>query len=216
MPSLPRASVRTRTQANSANNATADDLANADTAAPTEAPPSKTKRKEEMHALQALGEALLRQTPQVWAQCGLPETLQLALKQGQTITAHEGLRRHKQWIGKLMRRVDAAPIQRTLDALALRGQANSARFHALERWRERLLHERDAMTEFITAYPQADARELGTLLRQARQQREQGKPPRAARELFQWLKRQIETQEQSQDQPHGQTPEQTHDEGESA
>ena len=54
------------------------------------------------------------------------------------MSAHEARRRQLQFLGKLMRRVDIAPIEAALDRID--GTSASARyqFHQLEIWRERL------------------------------------------------------------------------------
>jgi len=84
-------------------------------------PPSKTRRKQEMHALQDLGEALVALDPQRLASLDLPERLTDAIKLARTVTRHEARRRQLQYIGRLMRDVDAEPrallLRTTGDAL---------------------------------------------------------------------------------------------------
>ena len=57
------------------------------------------------------------------------------------ITAHGGLYRQKQYIGKLMRKFDAEPIRAALDAKRDRERVEAMRFHRIEQWRDRLLQE---------------------------------------------------------------------------
>ena len=45
-----------------------------------------------------------------------------------------------------------------------------------------------ALTEFVAAHPGTDLQELRALLRNARKEAKEGKPPRAYRELFRFLK----------------------------
>ena len=62
---------------------------------------SKTKRKREMHELQALGVALVELSE---SQLGfLQEELRRAVLEAKRISAHEGRRRQMQYIGRLMR-----------------------------------------------------------------------------------------------------------------
>ena len=60
-----------------------------------------------MNALQALGEALLNVAPARRAELDLPERLIDALDAAQRITGREARRRQLQFIGRLMRDLDA-------------------------------------------------------------------------------------------------------------
>jgi ribosome-associated protein len=151
-------------------------------------PPSKTRRKHEMHALQDLGEALVALDPRRLQQLDLPERLADAIIQARGIRAHEARRRQIQYIGKLMRTIDPAPVQAALEDWAKGPKEDNARFAALERWRDRLLAEPTALNEFVGAYPQADRRHLASLIHDANLERTRGGPPHRYRELFRQLK----------------------------
>jgi ribosome-associated protein len=155
---------------------------------PADAPPSKTRRKHAMHALQGLGEALVALDPRRLAELELPERLADAIRQARGIRAHEGRRRQVQYIGKLMRDVDPEPIQAALERWAKGPQEENARFAAVERWRDRLLGEPAALNAFVGAYPQADRRRLESLIHDANEERARGGPPHRYRELFRQLK----------------------------
>ena len=73
--------------------------------------PSKSQRKREMSALQALGESLLRLSAAELARIDLPEPLREAIAETARISSHEGRRRQLQYIGKLMRSTDVEPIR---------------------------------------------------------------------------------------------------------
>jgi ribosome-associated protein len=164
-------------------------------AADAGAPPSKTRRKHAMHALQDLGSALVALDPRRLKELGLPERLTDAVMQARGITAHEGRRRQIQYIGKLMREIDPAPIQDALEQWAKGPKEENARFAALERWRDRLLAEPDALAAFVGAYPQADARHLASLIQHAIEERARGGPPHRYRELFRQLKAAVAIEE---------------------
>jgi ribosome-associated protein len=148
---------------------------------------SKTRRKEEMSALQALGEALLRVGPARRAELALPERLKEALDAAQRITQREARRRQLQFIGRLMREVDAAPIRARLALWADAPNAEKARLHALERWRERLLSETGALEALCAERSGADRARLSELIESVRAERIRARPPRAYRELFRAL-----------------------------
>ena len=89
-----------------------------------------------------------------------------------------------QYIGRLMRDVDPAPLQATLAAWQ-RGPAHDReRFAALEQWRERLLADPSALDDFIAAYPTADRKTLAALIVAARAEQASGGPPHRFRALF--------------------------------
>jgi ribosome-associated protein len=150
--------------------------------------PSKTRRKHEMHELQALGEALVALDARRLAELDLPERLADAVLLAKDITKHEGRRRQMQFIGRLMRDVDAAPIRARLERWAEMPRAEKARFAALERWRDRLLVEDDALDAYLAEHPQVERKPLAAHVAAARAERSKGGPPRKFRELFRYLK----------------------------
>ena len=150
-------------------------------------PQSKTRRKREMDALQDLGEALLRVDAARRAELDLPERLVEALDAAQRMTQREARRRQLQFIGRLMRDVDPVPLRARLQQWADAPNAEKARLHALERWRERLLTEEAALDRLCAERKDADRVRLSTLIDAVRAERDHGRPPRAYRELFRAL-----------------------------
>jgi len=152
-------------------------------------PPSKSQIKRESAALQDLGEELMALRCDQLDRLGLPPELLEAVRLGQTITAHGGLRRQRKYIGKLLREIDAEPIRRALTEISS-VSAESARLQrACERWRERMLAEGDAaVNEFLAEHPGADRQKLRQLIRDGQRERASDQPPRAARLLFRYLR----------------------------
>lgn len=146
--------------------------------------PSKTRRKAESHALQKLGVELVELSKERLATMKLPESLDEAVRAAQRITAHEGRRRQMQYIGKLMRNIDPAPIQERLDAWRGQSKAEVARQHGMERMRERLIADDTALTEFAAKHPGVDLQALRVLIRNARKEAAEGRAPKAYREIF--------------------------------
>jgi ribosome-associated protein len=140
-----------------------------------------------MSALQALGEALLNVGPARRAELDLPERLVEALDATQRITHREARRRQLQFIGRLMRGIDAAPIRTRLAQWADAPNAEKARLHAVERWRERLLAEGEALDRLCAEHPAADRARLAALVDAVHAERAHGQPPRAYRTLFRAL-----------------------------
>lgn len=73
-------------------------------------PPSKSQRKREATALQALGEQLVKLTAVQLNRITLPDDLLAAVRQAQGISQRGGRKRQLQYIGKLMRQLDQAEI----------------------------------------------------------------------------------------------------------
>ena len=149
---------------------------------------SKTKRKREMHELQALGVALVRLSDAQLATMQIPAELRQAVLEAKRIKSNEAKRRQMQYIGRVMRELDASPIRARLAEIEGHSAQANARHRRLENWRERLLADDEALTLFAAEHPGADVQALRTLIRNARKEAANGKPPRASRELFRLLK----------------------------
>jgi ribosome-associated protein len=134
--------------------------------------------------LQKLGAALVALAPAQLEGAGLPDDLLAAVRDEQRITSHEARRRQLQYIGKVMRKVDPEPVRALLAAVAGRSAGARAKQMRLEDWRSRLIGDDTALTAFAGAHPGADLQALRTLVRNARKEIAEGKPPRAQRELF--------------------------------
>jgi len=141
-----------------------------------------------MHELQALGVALAALPESQLKEMHLGEDLLEALLEAKRIRSHEAKRRQMQYIGRLMRDIDPAPIRSRLAELEGSSAQATARHRRLEAWRARLLGDDEALTELAAAFPGTDLQALRTLIRNARKEQEEGKPPRAYRELFRVLK----------------------------
>lgn len=150
--------------------------------------PSKSALKREMTDLQTLGADLVALSKDQLKKVELPDDLRDAVRDAQRFTQHGAHRRQLQFIGKLMRSIDPAPIQAALDEINGISAAANARMHALERLRTRFLEDETVIGEIAAAHPQADLQHLRQLRRNALKEQQQAKPPRAFRELFQVLR----------------------------
>ena len=150
--------------------------------------PSKSQRKRDMTALQDLGAELVTLSKERLAKIDMPERLREALLEAQRITRHEAKRRQMQYIGKIMRDVDAAPLRAAMDEINGMSKAATIRQHQLERLRARLMEDEAVFSEVARDYPGADMQHLRQLRRNALKEAQQGKPPRAYRELFRELR----------------------------
>lgn len=155
-----------------------------------DAPPSKSAKKREMHALQAIGERLVVVTDTQLAKIPIEdESLREAVQLARRIKARGGLRRQLQFIGKLMRSIDPQPIIDALEALDQAHQSQSAQLHRLEHFRDRLLNEGDdVLGDAIQIWPEIDRGHIRQLLRQHQRATRAGQPSPASRALFRYLR----------------------------
>lgn len=153
--------------------------------------PSKSEAKRESDALQKLGALLVEAPRDRVKRVPMPEDVLDAILMCQTITNHEGRRRQMQFVGKKMRTLDeeeVAIIQRAIDSWKGASKSETAALHALERRREKLLADDGALTVLLAEHPHLDVQHLRTLIRNARKEQAESKPPKAYREIFQILK----------------------------
>lgn len=154
-----------------------------------EAPVSKSQRKRDAHALQALGEALVKLNKAALSQIPLSDDLRSAIAEAQRLAQRGALKRQLQYIGKLMRQTDVAPIRDAFEKVTHSYREDVEHHHHLEQWRDRLLTEGDtALEQLLTEKADVDRQHLRQLIRAAKQETVKDKPPRAARELFRYLR----------------------------
>lgn len=149
---------------------------------------SKSQRKREMTALQDMGVELVKLPRARLEKFDLPENLLSALVEAQRLNSHGAIRRQMQYIGKLMRDVEIEPIAEQLAALRGESAAAKAEFHALEHWRTRLIADDQALSAWLSAHPESDAQQIRQLIRNARKEAAEGKPPKSSRALFRLLR----------------------------
>lgn len=132
--------------------------------------PSKSQIKRDMLALQALGKQIVDLSPERVKQLPLSEKLEEAVLLAQKTTSREGRRRQIHYVGKLMRDAPADAIRQQIDTWESGSAADTAYMHALERDRDRLIADDDALTTWLADHPGADVQALRSLIRAARQE----------------------------------------------
>ena len=151
--------------------------------------PSKSERKRRSDDLQTLGEALIDLPDSELEALPLPDTLRDAVLLARKITKHGGLYRQKQYIGKLMRKIDAEPIRAAIEAKRDRERVEALRFRRIEQWRDRLLREgTPAITHLSAEVPDLDVATLTALVERARAEQQANESSHATRELFRLLR----------------------------
>ncbi len=153
-----------------------------------EIPKSKSQVKREMQRLRDLGEELVDLPAVSLKKFGFSGTLlgSITLAQG---LKREARRRQLQHIGKLLREEDDAAIRQLLCQISQPQRKEVTAFHEIEQWRDKLLNGDDeTINQAVSKFQDADRQNLRQLVRNARKERQQEKPPKSARLLFQYLK----------------------------
>ena len=152
---------------------------------------SKSELKRDMDALKAMGARLMTLKPALLDKLPLNERLREALDESKRITSNNARKRHLGFVGKLMADQELKPIKDLLNQLDASSDEYNRRFHQLERWRDKLIHDDDThgiLTQYLEQYPQADHQHLRQLVRNAQKEAVGQKPPAAARKLFRYLR----------------------------
>lgn len=157
--------------------------------------PSKSAVKRQMHALQDLGKTLSELNDRQLAQLPIEDDKLLeALRETRRIRSKNALKRHLQYVGKLMRDVDPEPIEAALEAMRRPAREANALFHQLESMRDEVLQSGvDGVESVLARWPQADRQQLRQLVLQHQRETSRGKPPAASRKLFRYLRELLET-----------------------
>ncbi|MEW9797901.1 ribosome biogenesis factor YjgA [Alteromonas sp. CYL-A6] len=156
---------------------------------------SKSELKRQADARQKLGETLVDLTPSHLATIPMDDDLEEAVMLARSINRKkDGFRRQLQFIGKLLRGRDTADIEAALDRLNHQHQASNAAFHAIEKARDAIISQGDAAIQsLLEAHPGLERQKLRQFHRQINKEREKNAPPKAFRELFQYLKEHMPT-----------------------
>ena len=118
---------------------------------------------------------------------GLPEAVYDEIIEYRRMRNFGAQRRQLQLIGKKMRDMDPAAVREAIARATGESRAAVALQHRCEALRDRFLADDEAVKNFIDEHTDIDIRRLRELVRSARREREQAKPPKSARELYRLL-----------------------------
>ena len=151
--------------------------------------PSRSQLKRESAAVQELGEELCKLPGQVLKDLGVDEDLREAIIVWQKTASHEGKRRQMQYVGRLMRNVDTRRLFLAWQKFKADGAAAAKDLHEIEELRQRLLDDAPGVwSEVFSKFPDIDRHELEHLVKEAKEEQKAGKPPRAFRAVFRFLR----------------------------
>lgn len=166
---------------------------------------TRTQIKNEMTALQKMGEFLVDMSKNQLAHIPLEGELSEAIVLARRLKNREGRRRQIQYIGKLMRDTDLVPIEAALEKVRTQSLRHKQHRENSMKWGARIIEEGSgAIEEFLLQFDNGDRQQIRQLQRSAakeakqiQQQEEAGKTkskPTQANKLQQVL---LDTMEHS-------------------
>ena len=150
--------------------------------------PSKSELKRRAQALVDLGTRLTEINSETLDRIPMSDDLRAALAESARITSNSASKRHRQYIGRLLRDEDVAAIEAAVAMLDASSHAARASFHRLEQWRDDLLSGKLDANDYMSEHPHSDRSQLRSLLNRARSAPDEASRKKHARALFRWLR----------------------------
>lgn len=151
--------------------------------------PNKSQIKRDIAVLSDLCEEITQLAPAQIERLELPENIFQAILEATKMPLKGARKRQLKYINSLMRKIDVEPIQAKLDKIKAKSAHAARELHQLERWRERFLaDDKQVLTEFLQQYPDADVQHIRQLIRNAKKELANEKPPKSSRLLFRYLR----------------------------
>lgn len=151
--------------------------------------PSRSELKRQALDRQALVGRVLELAPSEWERLGFGESERKSMLEGKKIKASGARNRQIKYLARILNDDALEGAAAFLDNRHSQQLEANRVFHALERWRDRLIAEGDqAMGELLVDYPEMDRQQLRQLIRGAQRERDTGKPAGAAKKLFRYLR----------------------------
>lgn len=150
---------------------------------------SKSQRRRDALEVKTLASQLIDLSVSKLALMPLDEQLRYEIEYARNTRSYGARKRQMQYVAKLLRRIDPAPLIETLESFDNEARQLTGRHHRSESWRDQLLENGDtAVGMLLDKRRDADAQAIRQLLRNAKQEAAKGKPPAAARALFRLLR----------------------------
>ena len=150
---------------------------------------SKSQKKRDADALKKVGVELVALSVDKLDLLPLSEPLRSSILEAKRLKSHGAVKRQAQLIGKLMRSADHDDILAAYAGLQAEDSSQTAHFHAVEDWRERLLRDgKEALTAFVEAYQPEDVQQLRQLIKKAIDEQSKEKHTGAGKALFRYLR----------------------------
>jgi len=150
---------------------------------------SKTQRKHDCDVMQELGEKMITLNQEELSKINMDDELRRAIEEAQRMKSHGALKRQKQYIGKIIRNLEDETLEPQLNRILHKHDIHNAEFKRMEKWRDTILENGDqGINAFMEEYPDADRHHLRQLVRNAKKEKLNNKPPVAYRQIFKYIR----------------------------
>jgi ribosome-associated protein len=155
--------------------------------------PSKSEIKRQLQKIKTLAVNLAALTPGQMAKIPLAEDVLNAVIELKAIKSNVAKKRQTQYVTKVLaKQVNLSDIEQAYDMLQGEKQQLDAAFHLSEQWRERLLADPKAMTEFMTQYQNVESQTLRHLIQKTQKEQRLANNQGGAKALFRFIKQVID------------------------
>jgi ribosome-associated protein len=154
--------------------------------------PNKTQLKQNLAETGLLVLQLIDLAEKEQLELKLTDQAMAELKQAKGMKADNARKRLLKHIAKLLSREDVDLIKDYFARQDAQQQQLNHAFHQLESMRDRMIEDGDpALQEFLDEHATADRQQLRQALRNARKERDTGKPAGAGKKLFRLLREEL-------------------------
>jgi ribosome-associated protein len=151
--------------------------------------PSRTRKKRAAEEVQKTGEQLLSLGDAQLDALEMAPELREAVVAARGMKSRGARRRQLQFIGTLMRRIDAQQLRQRLDDLALQTSEEARQFKQVERWRNELAAgDRERLEWLLANYPDMDPDRLERLTQAAGKDKPTAEQRKAGKALFRYIR----------------------------
>ena len=151
--------------------------------------PNKSLLKRQIAERSALVEQMTALTDAELRRIGVEDFVIEQVAEVRAIAPSGARNRQLKYAVKRLDDADLAIVKTYLNNRQSQQLAVNQAFHLLENWRTRLIEQGDAaLGEALAVWPQIDRQQIRQLIRDARRERDVGKPAGAARKLFRYLR----------------------------
>ena len=152
---------------------------------------SKTELKKDSKKIQAFGKKISELSSEEISSFNFPDTILKAIKDCKSIKSNVAKKRQVQYLGKLLREIDLSEAYLKMDQINSNSQFEVRNNHKAEIWRERLIQDKDAVTELIRLCPDVDRQKIRQLIQNTLKEIKASNHPKYYRRLFKYIKEHI-------------------------
>ena len=149
---------------------------------------SKTELKKDSKNIQKFGKRISELTINNIQAFKFPLSVYEATIGLKNLKSNSAKKRQVQYLGKLLREIDLTDAFLVMKQLEVGSQKEIQRNNIIEGWRDKLLNNNDAITEFVDQYPKIDRQSLRQTISNAQKEKKGNKPPKYSRQLFKLIK----------------------------